>query len=343
MALTAKEVEARRKVIGASDVPIILGLSKHMTARQLYAEKQSKLPAEVPADNEASLWGQRLEPILVEEWGKRMGYMVWSWHWYRAKKEAGELRERYAPLNTVHPDIPWATCTPDGVVPFTSAWWGVEAKNRAYETGWGPSGTAEIPLDVEAQVRWSMFVTGCDHWGVAVLLGGNQFRHYLLARDESWEELVFPIIEAFRAGEFYEEPAAVWIGAYEAAATRGKIPATDEQAKLMREYRAACDVAKRLEESIQADRKKLFDIIGSEAGLYGPDIIASVKVTKVTPKVDWKSVVSELSLSAGAEMTAKAISKWTKPATMFRSLTVRPVIRAATPVTPSSEESEQER
>ena len=77
---------------------------------------------------------------------------------------------------------------------------GVECKNRNYfnHGEWGEPGTDEVPLEVTAQVHWSMRVTGLPRWDVAVLLGGNRLGIYHLEYDEELaQQLWLKLAEAF--------------------------------------------------------------------------------------------------------------------------------------------------
>jgi len=63
--------ELRRKYIGCSDIPIILGLSPYKTPRELWLEKIGK--KEPDGDNEYTLHGKEKEPIAREKLGKILG------------------------------------------------------------------------------------------------------------------------------------------------------------------------------------------------------------------------------------------------------------------------------
>src|SRR3990167_10286820 len=57
-------LEARRQGLGASDAPVILGLSPWKTPLALYAEKLG-LEIEEPEQTEAMAWGLRLQPVII--------------------------------------------------------------------------------------------------------------------------------------------------------------------------------------------------------------------------------------------------------------------------------------
>lgn len=329
MALSEAEILRRRETIGASDVPIILGLSKWKTPHELYAEKHSTEPPIASPDSEASLWGQKLERIILEAWGE--------------SNKSGETLPWYVdPIK--REGIPWATCTPDGwfyppggLLPGH----GIEIKNRAYGTGWGESGTQEIPPDVEAQVRWSMFVADCEQWGVGVLLGGNNFRHYLIERDKEWEEWVFPVVEAFRAGSLVDD--ALW----RPVTTSGNIRkggATEGEA--VDQYVFTKTQVEKWSEALSRDTDRLKKLVGDDKGFDSPHgHRVTYTPTKGRATTDWEAVARKVAsayLHSGEETLRKAIESCTTTGRPYRRLTVteRPAPKAGFLDLPKPEEQD---
>lgn len=314
MSLSKEQVEARRETIGASDIPAILGISKYKTARELYAEKNSTEPAEASEDKEDSSWGRILEPIIVGSWGIKYGVDVQRWI--------------TGPVHNT--DASWATCTPDGWVRAVSsaesldgkmhAGFGVEAKNRRFEHGWGPSGTEEIPPDVEAQVRWSMFVTGAEQWGVGVLIGGNNFRHYIIKRDRAWEEWVFPIVEAFREGSFVED--ATW----KPVTTSGKVRDADiEDESAMYAFLRAKAEKEKAEENALFWSNQVKARVGEDLGMKGEKFEAKLSPVKGRESTDWEAVARDMELLVIPESFTKAVEKHTHTGKPYRRLVVKEV------------------
>lgn len=69
MTLTPEQLEARRKYIGASDVPKILGVSPFGNAADVYWSKKG---IDTPA-GPAAEWGTKFEPALLDEAEVRLG------------------------------------------------------------------------------------------------------------------------------------------------------------------------------------------------------------------------------------------------------------------------------
>lgn len=57
--------EARRQGLGASDAPVVMGLSPWRSPLQLYAEKLG-LNEVAPEETERMRWGRRLEPLIID-------------------------------------------------------------------------------------------------------------------------------------------------------------------------------------------------------------------------------------------------------------------------------------
>lgn len=168
----------RRGGVGSSDVAAILGLSKRQTAQHVWYDKQGRLPEQ--DTDEAAMWGNILEDPVAREWARRNKAVI---------NRVGLV---------AHVDSPWELCTLDRKVtgcPLGGPACMLEVKTRsAWVAGrWG----AGIPDDVHAQVVWAMHVTGYDHAHVAVLIGGQDFRQYVVARDATLELDLLRIVRPF--------------------------------------------------------------------------------------------------------------------------------------------------
>lgn len=167
-------LECRRQGIGASDAPIILGLSKYKSPFQLFHEKLGLEP-ENAADREAAEWGLALEPALSE----------------RFARETGRIVETPAPFTVYqHSDLPWMLATIDrwqqipregkntpDVAPLE-----LKTSNWSLDKDW----KEEAPIAYQVQVQHQMAVTGTDRASIAALIGGQKFVWLDIARDEDF-------------------------------------------------------------------------------------------------------------------------------------------------------------
>lgn len=173
LSFTAEQLEERRKTLGASEVPAVVGVNPFQTAADVWLSKRGLVPPF--AGNSFTEWGLRHEATIAQKYGEIFGVRLES---------VGTLR---------HADEDWASATPDRVcvssLPGVDAY-GLEVKcrNERVAWKWGESGSDKIPQDVAVQCHWGMFVTQLQRWDVAVLFGNSDFRHYTLERDPEIED-----------------------------------------------------------------------------------------------------------------------------------------------------------
>lgn len=159
-------LNTRQTIIGSSDIPAILGVDTHKTALHIWHEKRGTLP---PDDDlsEPALWGKALEHPVAAEWCRRNRSVI---------RRVGLV---------ANIDRPWAGCTLDRRVvecPQGESPCALEVKCRTafLASRWRRG----VPDDVLAQVLWQMQVTGYRHIHVAVLIGGNDYRQYVIRIDD---------------------------------------------------------------------------------------------------------------------------------------------------------------
>ncbi|MFJ2675077.1 YqaJ viral recombinase family protein [Streptomyces sp. NPDC087525] len=157
-------LRARRQGLGSSDMAAVLGISRYGNALSVYHDKTGGLPLESD-DSEPALWGRLLEENVAREWARRNRSVV---------RRVGLV---------ANIDRPWQMCTLDRRVlkcPLADAdeRCAVEIKCRdkmkanLFRTG--------IPDDVLGQVLHQADVCGYDHMHVAVLIGGNDYRQFVV-------------------------------------------------------------------------------------------------------------------------------------------------------------------
>jgi putative phage-type endonuclease len=168
---------ARRSGLGSSDMAAVLGISRYGNALSVYHDKTGGLPLEGD-DSEPALWGRAIEDTVAREWARRNRSVV-----QRVGLVANSER-------------PWQMCTLDRRVlecPLNSETrerCALEIKCRAaFKAGMWRTG---CPDDVLAQVLWQMDVCGFDHLHVGCLIGGNDYRQFVVRRADH-EELILDL------------------------------------------------------------------------------------------------------------------------------------------------------
>jgi putative phage-type endonuclease len=155
---------ARRGGIGSSDIAAILGISRYGNALSVWHDKTGGLPLNGD-DSEPALWGRAFEETVAREWARRNRSVV---------QRVGLI------ANT---DRTWQMCTLDRRVlecPLADdrERCAVEIKCRdKMKAGQFRRGVAD---DVLVQTLWQADVCGYDHIHAAVLIGGNDYRQFVI-------------------------------------------------------------------------------------------------------------------------------------------------------------------
>ena len=162
---TDEWLAARRGLITATDIGVLLGLNPWRCEADLAAEKLGT--AEPVESNVRMRIGSALEPLIASEYEAMTGR--------RLRRVHGLWR---------HPTIEWAAASPD----FT-----VTGEKLLVETKWSGSRARwadGLPEDVEAQATWQCFVAGYAACDVAALVGDELRIHPVTADPELQEHLV---------------------------------------------------------------------------------------------------------------------------------------------------------
>lgn len=159
-------LDVRRQGIGGSDAAGIAGASPFASALSVYLAKVE--PAGEGETSDAIHWGNVLEDVVAREFSRRTGFKV---------------RRRNATLK--HPDYPWMLANVDRLVADGGdgpAILEVKTRSTHARKQWDEG----VPQDVMYQVQHYLCVTGYSRAYVAVLIGGSDYRHHLVQRDEAF-------------------------------------------------------------------------------------------------------------------------------------------------------------
>lgn len=168
--------ELRKNGLGGSDVAAALGLSKWKTPYQLWREKIGKDTAMTP-QNEAMEWGHRLEQVIRQ-------------------KYCDETGKKIVNPSCVfgHDDYDFLFATIDGITDCGRL---LEIKTSRYSDRWGSTETEEIPVEYYLQVQLYLLITKCKECDVAVLIGGNEFRLYVIVADADLQQSILESLKEF--------------------------------------------------------------------------------------------------------------------------------------------------
>ena len=154
-------LELRKQGIGGSDAAAVCGLNPYKSPLQVYFEKLGEL--EPPQENRFIKWGKILEPVVAEYFSKQTGLKI---------SRINQI--------LINPKYPFMLANIDRRIVGKRE--GLEVKTTsAWNTGRINEG---IPDEYALQCHHYMAVTGWERWHLAVLIGGNDFRHFVIERDE---------------------------------------------------------------------------------------------------------------------------------------------------------------
>jgi len=259
----------RKKGIGGSDAPAVLGVSPWRTPLQVYLEKRGELNGSF--DSPAMQWGRRLEPMVRQEYANQTG------------------RQVVIP-NTIlrHPHYDWMLGNVDGIADGNRV---LEIKTTRSADGWGEPGTDEIPDYYQVQVQHYMVVTGLVLADVAGLIGGSDFRLYEVNADPELQSMIVDWEAAFwesvKKGHEPDPRTAADIkikfGKHSVAR---QVQATDEVVDAIRELREIAEMKKQedtLKTIIQAHMKD------GDTLCHGDKVLATWKQSKPPVRFDAKA------------------------------------------------------
>jgi putative phage-type endonuclease len=155
---------ARRDGLGSSDVAAVLGISRYGNALSVYHDKTGGLPLESD-DSEPALWGRAFEETVAREWARRNRSVV---------RRVGLV---------ANVDRPWQMCTLDRRVlkcPLADADERCAVEIKCRDKMKASQFRAGVADDVLVQTLWQADVCGYDHIHAAVLIGGNDYRQYVI-------------------------------------------------------------------------------------------------------------------------------------------------------------------
>lgn len=173
-----QEYRSQQKGIGGSEVATILGVQPSYAKSKfvLWLEKTGqKAPDAV--DNEYVEWGNILEPVVRKQFAKKTGFKVFQNNFVLQHDEYDFM------IANIDGELIDPARNGRGVLEIktTSEW-----NKKEWEGD-------HVPVAYMAQIQHYLAVTGYEYAYIAVLIGGNKLRHWVIDRDE---EIIKQIIDA---------------------------------------------------------------------------------------------------------------------------------------------------
>jgi len=179
MSLSDTHRKRRRRYLGASDVPAVLGVSPWKTASDVYYSKAAEFEAK-EKKTKALQSGILLEDAVIDFAAHELGVKV----------KRNQFR--------VHHTLKWASATLDAVIPCSPTE-AIEAKTTSMTSEWGEERTDQIPIYYIAQVQWQMFVADLSKIWVPCLMPDHslRFKLYVVERDDTLIRSILSVCTSF--------------------------------------------------------------------------------------------------------------------------------------------------
>lgn len=173
-------LKGRQTGIGGSEIAAIVGLNQYKTPMQIWESKVN--PVQDEETSQPAYWGTVLEDVVAKEYALRTGNKV-----QRLTKQMRHPDFDFAIANidraVVNPDISGNVRWKDGKL-TTDRILECKTANGFMAKQWGEAGTDSVPDAYLIQCQWYLGITGASVCDLAVLIGGQDFRIYTIARDD---------------------------------------------------------------------------------------------------------------------------------------------------------------
>lgn len=308
--LTKKQLELRKTGIGASEIPVLAGLSKYGSAADVWAAKLGAVKERSLAMRLGTLTEDPIAELYAEETGRHLARVT-------------TLR---------HPEDPIILATPDRAVHVTPLRRGADPVKGAerllqvkhstmrLRSLWGRPGTDEVPEDHLAQVTQEMGVSGVHTCDVAVLFDKDELAIFTVhfSRDlfenlraiarHFWEAHVLAkVAPPAEASERYRDAlTALWPGQKSDRLTAAT-PELEALAYRLRVLEALEKEAGRRGELI---RNELRRYIGEDTGVLTRAGTITWKKNPDGKKTDWQAVAHGfLELAVAGHLPPSAVER----------------------------------
>jgi putative phage-type endonuclease len=315
-------IEQRRHGIFATDAATVTGRSPFSSPFDKFAELQGTSMPKVAT--EAMEMGTILQPVVGKLWADKHNRKVRACPWtYWLEPGIGSHYDFDVVTPSPVPGSPdWIEQRRHGKCQPVTELLEVKTASAYAQRDWGEEETAEIPeaylLQVQHEIMCRPLIQRCY---VAVLIGGQKLRSYVVERDDGMIEDLLKIERKFlvdsRAGIAPPMDGSEAATAYLRGLSprdngeRWELPESVEN--LATAYLAASASMKSAEEQKASAANLLRAAMGDNAAGIGKSVKVSYKNGKDSDWVDWRAVVLTSSISADAIARQTSTRSGTRP------------------------------
>jgi putative phage-type endonuclease len=276
--------ETRNKGLGGSDLAAVVGISPFKTPFDVWLDKTGQ--SEPEQEKPWLEWGNRLEPVIAKAYSDKTGVALIK--------------------NSVvfqHPKHSWFIGTPDYLRPTEPRGLDCKTSSGFSRDKWGEEGTDQIPDYYIVQAQWYMTLTGAHLWDIPVLIGGNDFRSYIVRHNEDLEDALLNAAEKFWTKHVLGETAPEMLPSTQAEQWLRRRFAKNREImrKANAEEEGLASELLSVREGIETREKKKAEIemklkasIGPSEGIEGDFGKITWKSNKDSQKIDWEGIAKKL-------------------------------------------------
>lgn len=277
-------LKLRTRGIGGSDAAAVVGMNPWKSKVAVFLEKTGQIESEV--SGEAAYWGTTLEDVVAKEFTLRTGVKA---------QRSNKLYQ--------HPEHPFMIGNVDRLVTDAQKRRGIlEVKTTSAYKASDWEGES-IPDHYAIQLQHYMAVLGVDYGHFAVLIGGNQFIHRYVERDDRvikyliemeaqfWKEHVLKNNPPMIDGSAASTDLLSYL--YPTSKPDSVVQLTSDYEDRVKELRVAQEAAKTADERLEAAKNYIKAAAGdAETILLNGDKVATWKSNDTT-SLDTKRLKAE--------------------------------------------------
>ena len=272
-------IEQRRHGIFATDAATVTGRSPFSSPFEKFAELQGTTAPKIAT--ESMEWGNLLQPVVGAAWARKHGRKVRACPW------------------TYWLDYPDIGSHYDFDVVGTHDLLEVKTASAYAQREWGEEGTSEVPEAYHLQAMHEIMCRpGIERCHLAVLIGGQKLRSYVVERDEELIEDLLTVERRFLANARAGIPPPVDGSEAATAYLRGlsprdngtRVELTEPVEALALAYLSAREQEKVVVEQKETAANRLREALGDTALAVGKMVKVSFKTSRDSNWTDWKAV-----------------------------------------------------
>jgi len=281
-------LQRRQRGLGGSDIAPLMGMSPYKTPVELWAEKVNCDGLESRSALHLR-YGQHVEPFVAHEFERLSGLQTIE---YPETIDHPEYDFMFAHVDRFVVKDRHATEFFDNR-PVTDSLLECKTASAYAKDEWGQAGTDQVPSAYLLQCVWYMAVTGCVRSHLAVLIGNNDFRLYVIERDAVLEGLVIE-----RAKQFWFEHVLAGVPPAPAKPDDARLLFPREQSELtleaspdllsyVKELQELNNQIKTCESRSDELKTKIMQAMGEAQSLcQGSKLLATWRTTKGAQRID---------------------------------------------------------